>query len=61
MNIIATTYSGGYDLFNGCPDLLNAKIVDVKYGLSEKEYRTRLTIIDKQGLEHIITICQEVI
>jgi hypothetical protein len=44
MNIIATTYSGGYDLFNGCPDLLNAKITDVKYGLDEKEYKGQIRL-----------------
>lgn len=59
MNLIATTYSGGYDLFNGCPNLKDAKIVDVEYVENKDDYITILTILAKNGLEHTIEIRQE--
>lgn len=57
MNIIARTCMGAIDLYNGCPDLIDAKVVDIKY-IRESDHMTELTLQTKNGLEYKITIAE---
>lgn len=56
--IKAYAHIGAYDLYHGLPNLKDAKIIDVNYGLDRTECSTILTIQDKEGNMHEITICK---
>ena len=54
--VIARTYSGAIDLYQGTPDLLKASVVDVEYDNSYRDYRTTLVLKDVKGNLHRIEI-----
>ena len=55
--MIARTSYGAIDLYNGCPDLIGAKVVDIKY-IRESDHMTEITLLKTDGQEYKITIAE---
>lgn len=57
MTILAISDSKAIDLYNGAPNLLNAKVKDVIYDkTSDDKCSTTLVLTDENGWTHRITI-----